>query len=103
MKLQNLIHILIGIVCIGLLPGVQAISPPPEGGYPGYNTAEGTNALFNLISTVASGIPPLVVMRFFMSDWQCNTALGTNALLQKIWRSKYGNGVYALFSNRKRK
>jgi hypothetical protein len=40
MKLQNLIHILIGIVCIGLLPGAQAILPAPDGGYPGGNTAE---------------------------------------------------------------
>jgi len=29
MKLQNLIHILIGIVCIGLLPGAQAVVPQP--------------------------------------------------------------------------
>jgi hypothetical protein len=29
MKLQNLIHILIGIVCIGLLPQAQAVSPAP--------------------------------------------------------------------------
>jgi elongation factor P hydroxylase len=43
MKLQNLIHILIGIVCIGLLPGAQAVVPPPDGGYPEGNTAEGQN------------------------------------------------------------
>ena len=43
MKLQNLIHILIGIVCIGLLPGAQAVVPPPDGDYPGGNTAEGQN------------------------------------------------------------
>ena len=42
MKLQNLIHILIGIVCIGLLPGAQAVVPPPDGGYPNFTTAEGT-------------------------------------------------------------
>ena len=29
MKLQNLIHIVIGIVCIGLLPGAKALSPAP--------------------------------------------------------------------------
>jgi hypothetical protein len=29
MKLQNLIHILIGIVCIGLFPAAQAVVPPP--------------------------------------------------------------------------
>ena len=39
MKLQNLIHIVIGIVCIGLLPEAQAVVPPPDGG----NTAEGQN------------------------------------------------------------
>ena len=39
MKLQNLIHIVIGIVCIGLLPGAQAVVPAPDGG----NTAEGQN------------------------------------------------------------
>ena len=31
MKLQNLIRILMGIVCIGLLPRAQAVSPPPPG------------------------------------------------------------------------
>jgi hypothetical protein len=29
MKLQHLIHILIGIVCIGLFPAAQAVVPPP--------------------------------------------------------------------------
>jgi hypothetical protein len=48
MKLQNLIHILIGIVCIGFLPDAQALVPPPDGGYPGFNTAEGQKALFGL-------------------------------------------------------
>ena len=31
-----------------LMPMVQAIVPPPDGGYPGNNTAEGQNALFSL-------------------------------------------------------
>ena len=34
MKLQNLIHIVIGIVCIGLLPGAKAVSPAPDGATP---------------------------------------------------------------------
>jgi hypothetical protein len=45
MKLQNLIHILIGIVCIGLLPNAQAVVPAPDGSYSEGNTAEGQNAL----------------------------------------------------------
>src|SRR5260370_42682153 len=47
MKLQSLIHILIGIVCFGLLPNAEAVSPP-DGGYPGGNTAEGQAALLSL-------------------------------------------------------
>src|SRR5215216_1336400 len=41
MKLRNLIHILMGMLCIGLLPRVQAVVPPPDGGYPNFTTAEG--------------------------------------------------------------
>ena len=26
----------------------QAVNPPPDGGYPGFNTAEGQNALLSL-------------------------------------------------------
>ena len=39
MKLQNLIHIAIGIACIGLLPAAPAVVPPSDGA----NTAEGQN------------------------------------------------------------
>jgi hypothetical protein len=36
------------LVCSGLLPAAQAVSPAPDGGYPGGNTAEGQSALLNL-------------------------------------------------------
>src|SRR6476646_10644022 len=45
---QKLIYVLIGPVCLGLLPGVQAVVPAPDGGYPGGNTAESDNALHAL-------------------------------------------------------
>jgi hypothetical protein len=38
------------LACFALLPKVQAVSPPPDGGYPGNNTAEGDSALFSLTS-----------------------------------------------------
>jgi hypothetical protein len=38
------------LVCFGLLPTTQAVIPPPDGGYPGGNTAEGQNALLSLSS-----------------------------------------------------
>jgi len=30
--------------------GVEAVVPPPNGGYPNFTTAEGTKAIFNLTS-----------------------------------------------------
>src|SRR5947207_4049211 len=52
------------LVCLALLPTAQAVVPAPDGGYPGGNTAEGTNALFNL------------------TDGINNTAVGAIALTQ---------------------
>src|SRR2546422_7304851 len=36
------------LACFALSPTAQAVDPPPDGGYPGQNTAEGTDALFSL-------------------------------------------------------
>src|SRR6266540_5308273 len=40
-----LLLITLALFCLGLLPKAQAVSPPPDGGYPGGNTAEGQSAL----------------------------------------------------------
>jgi hypothetical protein len=55
---------LVALACFGLSPMVQALlpPPPPDGGYPNENTAEGDGALFSL------------------TDGVWNTALGFNAL-----------------------
>jgi uncharacterized coiled-coil protein SlyX len=82
MKLQNLIHILMGIVCIGLLPGAQAVVPAPDGGYPGFTTAEGTKALQSLTTGSA------------------NTAVGWFSLFSNA--GGFGNNAFgesALFNN----
>lgn len=36
------------LACFALSPTARAVDPPPDGGYPGDNTAEGTDALFSL-------------------------------------------------------
>src|SRR5215470_15123147 len=89
MKVPNIIlTILFAFGLPALLPSAQAVTPPPGGGYPGINTAEGQNALFSLTTGV------------------CNTALGVDALFTN---DATGNGIasynsafgsYALFSNR---
>jgi Chaperone of endosialidase len=56
-----------------------AVSPPPDGGYPGENTAEGTNALFSLaggIDNTAVGFDAL----FADNSGSENTAVGVAAL-----------------------
>ena len=39
--------------CFALVQNTQAVNPPPDGGYPGGNTAEGQNALFSLTGSAA--------------------------------------------------
>lgn len=73
MKLQNVIHILIGILCIALLPQAQAVIPPPDGGYPRFNTAEGQNALS--ASPTALRTQPLVGIRSLATQRAASTPL----------------------------
>ena len=40
------LFVLFALGCFALCPCVQAVVPPPDGGYPGGNTAEGQNALY---------------------------------------------------------
>jgi hypothetical protein len=37
-----------------LSEAAQAVVPAPDGGYPGFNTAEGQNALFSLTTGVGN-------------------------------------------------
>ena len=67
------------LAVIALSPPVQAVSPPPDGGYPGFNTAVGTDALFSLtsgISNTALGYNAL----FSNTTGSSNTATGNRAL-----------------------
>src|SRR6267378_2653354 len=74
--------IALGLTCFGVLPAGRAVSPPPDGGYPNQNTAEGDNALLNL-TTGAN-----------------NTAIGFNALLSNTTGDhNTATGVVALLSN----
>src|SRR2546430_15199827 len=56
--------VLLVLGLFALSPTARAVDPPPDGGYPGGNTAEGDNALFSL--TTGDG----------------NTAIGFQALLK---------------------
>src|SRR5947209_3981744 len=44
----SLFLILFALACFTLSPTVRAVDPPPDGGYPNDNTAEGEDTLFSL-------------------------------------------------------
>jgi hypothetical protein len=63
----------VALVCFGLLPTMQAVSPAPDGGYPGGNTAEGQAALLSL------------------TTGQGNTAAGWLSLRSNTWHQVPNN------------
>jgi hypothetical protein len=78
---------------------VLAVSPPPDGGYPGGNTAEGTNALLSLTTgqyNTAVGLNSLS-----STTGNFNTAIGSAALrFNTTSDSNTAVGTYALFGNK---
>ena len=83
MKNRNTIFTTILLACFGFLPGAKAVVPAPDGGYPGFNTAEGQNALLSLTSGTYN-----TAVGFFSlgsnTDGSYNTAVGAAALLFNI-------------------
>jgi hypothetical protein len=80
------------------LPKAQSVTPPPDGGYPGGNTAEGQQALLSL----TSGIYNTAVGLFSLGSntiGKFNTATGAGALLVNTADNNTAAGAGALFSN----
>jgi hypothetical protein len=86
------------LACLGLVSGTQAVMPPPDGGYPGGNTAEGQGALFSLTT---GGYNTAVGFLSLRSDTtgQFNTAVGAGALLANTGNNNTATGAGALLSN----
>jgi hypothetical protein len=79
---SGFILIALAFVSFALSPLARAVDPPPDGGYPGGNTAEGEDALFSL--TLGAG----------------NTAIGFQALYSDlIGGGNTATGREALYNN----
>jgi hypothetical protein len=89
----------IALVCFGFLPTMQAVSPAPDGGYPGGNTAEGgSGALFSLTTgtnNTAAGSSAL----FSLTTGSQNTAVGAQALKNNTASDNTAEGFQALVNN----
>ena len=89
-------------VCFALSPRAQALVPPPDGGYPGANTAEGSQALFSLSSFAreSSGNTALGYQALYSDTiGSRNTATGSEALRSNNADANTATGYQALFSN----
>ena len=82
------LFITLALLCFGLLPRAQAVVPPPDGGYPGGNTAEGQDALLSLSS---GGFNTAVGYFSLRADTSggFNTGVGAAALLANA--ASHGN------------
>ena len=103
------------LACFGSLRKAEAVMPPPDGGYPGGNTAEGKNALFGLTTggfntavgffslrsnTTESFNTAIGAGTLFANTAPENTATGAGALLSNTTGfSNTANGAFALLSN----
>src|SRR6478672_4059023 len=75
-----LVFLALILVSFALPPTARAVTPPPDGGYPNQNTAEGDNALFSL--TGGGGANTAIGFKALESNTSggANTATGSQAL-----------------------
>src|SRR5439155_872542 len=66
--------------------------PAPDGGYPGFNTAEGQNALFNLTTGVGNTAVGWFSLRSDI-DGSYNTAVGAGTLLFNVGNQSTSEGA----------
>jgi len=91
----------IALICFGSSPTARATlpPPPPDGGYPNRNTAEGDGALFSL-TTGARNTAIGTSAVFFNTTGSNNTAVGDSALGgNTVSDNNTAIGVAALASN----
>ena len=98
-KSVGFLLIALTLAWFALSPRALAVSPAPDGGYANGNTAEGTDALFNLTTgndNTAVGLDAL----YNNTTGDANTATGSGALFSNTTGfDNTANGYEALFSN----
>ena len=81
-----------------LSPRVRAVTPAPDGGYAGGNTAEGQNALLSLTTGGFNTAVGFLSLRSNTTG-AFNTAIGAGTLLADTADNNTATGAGALLSN----
>jgi hypothetical protein len=100
MKITSRLVLIIALdlLYVGLLHTAQAVTPPPDGGYAGGNTAEGQSALLNLTTDTYNTALGLFSLQS-NTIGSFNTATGAGALLVNTADNNTATGAGALLSN----
>ena len=115
-KIVRALNLIAVFSLVILLPRARAVNPPPDGGYPGGNTAEGAKALFSLttgLRNTATGKCALYdntagsyntangAFALSLNTGDNNTAVGDSALFfTTTGNENTANGSSALYDNR---
>jgi Chaperone of endosialidase len=97
-QLKQLSLVALLLTCFALSQSAQAVVPPPDGGYPNFTTAEGTNALQSLTTGAANTAVGWYSL-FSDTEGSFNTATGAGALLFNTNDSNTAFGAAALLFN----
>src|SRR5436305_4762244 len=89
--------LLIPLLTCSLPISAQAVNPPPDGGYPGGNTAEGQNALLSLTTGTYNNAVGIYAL-LSLTTGNFNTANGADALLSNTANENTATGAGTLFS-----
>jgi hypothetical protein len=88
----------LALACFASSQKLEAVLPPPDGGYPGNNTAEGQSALFSLTTgTFNTAVGSLALRSNIIGNG--NTSVGAGTLLANTADQNTATGVAALLSN----
>jgi hypothetical protein len=98
MSIQSLAILTFAFSNFALSPKARAVSPPPDGCYPNFTTAEGCDAL-NALTTGAGNTALGWRSLFLDSTGSFNTALGAGALVLNNGDSNTATGAAALLLN----
>jgi trimeric autotransporter adhesin len=98
--MKKIIRLLLTFLCLAAIESkTQAVSPAPDGGYPGGNTAEGTNALFSLTSGTNNNALGFQALNHDTTGSN-NTACGADALSKNtVGNNNTAVGFGALFND----